>query len=179
MELPAFDAPQKIIRRGARSRLGPCCARLSSRAAWPSWLHSAAFHCENGPAASSNRPRGLLGRYSLRRDSEPLIKTPPDNPRCANQEETPPCEIGRFVKSASKRQGPWQLDNLDGIGLGDFYCRNCTRSLPVTGHSFSFSHGESDQLARTLESFRASHVISSGGILVSQRGLAQALGASG
>ena len=58
--VPAFEAPQKIIRRGARSRLGPCCARLSSRAAWPSWLHSAAFHCENEPAASSNRPRGLL-----------------------------------------------------------------------------------------------------------------------
>ena len=66
LELPAFEAPQKIIRRGARSRLGPCCARLSSRAAWPSWLHSAAFHCENGPAASSNRPRGLLGRCSVR-----------------------------------------------------------------------------------------------------------------
>ena len=45
---------------------GPCCARLSSRAAWPSWLHSAAFHCENGPAASSNaRPRSEDRRGSV------------------------------------------------------------------------------------------------------------------
>ena len=58
---------------GAHGRgCGQCCARLSSRAAWPSWLYSAASQCENGPAASSNAAARACGPLECQVGTGPL-----------------------------------------------------------------------------------------------------------